>query len=104
VKAGNSSIIERLKYGLIKGKTMTDKQDVDKRLRILSTLRGIVEASKLIGDEMQNIRHEGGIAHKSLKPKSGMYALHDNNGGIYAKFQDTNGEWYKVEISPVEGR
>ena len=69
----------------------------EQRKRLLSKIGGIVELTKQIEKEMENAPHPGGIAYRSLKPKSGMNILHDDLC-IHARYQHTDGAWYEIDI------
>ena len=75
----------------------TQEEISDQRGRILSRLGNIVEQAQFIEAEMQNIPHERGATHASLKPISGMYILHGKDG-FQAAYQDENGQVYEIKV------
>jgi len=75
-----------------------DKEQLEaQRSRLLSHLSDIAEVAERIGQEMEAVAHPRGIAFRSLKPQSGMYIVHTNQG-FRARYQHSDGNWYEVDF------
>jgi hypothetical protein len=70
------------------------------RENVLSELSDIVETSIKVGKEMEDVPHPRGMAYRSLKPKSGMFVIHSDDG-VSARYQHTDGQWYQININKI---
>ena len=79
---------------------MNKKQLEQQRERLRSHLEAIMEISNSIQEEMESVPHPRGMAHRSLKPKSGQYIV-ESESGFSATYQDSEGDSYRIEIYRV---
>lgn len=81
---------------------MADDKVKEFRESILSKLAIIAEQSDLIGREASRVRHSRGKMYRSLKPRSGMYIRHSEDGFFQVEYIDGKGEKYEIKVQKKE--
>ena len=80
---------------------MSNEELEAQRTRLRKHLEGILEASENIHDELKDVPHKRGRAHRSLKPKGREY-ITEGKGSINAYIRNKEGDLYEIKIYPVQ--
>ena len=69
----------------------------EKRTDLRKGFEEIVKAANFINTEMSEVKHPGKVARLSLRPKSGEYIVHGENG-FTGCYRDSQGNLYEINI------
>ena len=69
----------------------------ERRAKLRERLQNIVDSAQEVGEIMGELPHRNGKAHKSLKPKSGEYIVHSENG-FSSHYRGEDGKFYEINV------
>ncbi len=69
----------------------------ERRESIRIDLGKIVDAALDVSEQMTDVSHSRGIAHRSLNPRSGEYIV-DSKSGFIAEYRHSDGNVYSIQV------